>query len=369
MFQHIARAIAPGSSSIACLALVAVIGLAPTVSPAEIIKGKVVSNTNPVAGVRVGLYVDQAKGFQGDPAYRSDPTNATGEFRIEVPPGQYYLIASKVGEGPTRPGSGDYFAYYGGNPVMLDAGEEIDISVSVNPVIDIGERHTSGGIGIRGRVFADGKPLDRARVILYQDAATIFRGMGYASTFTTASGDFSFNLEPGSYYVLARKRVGEDRFGPLAAGDLFAYASDNPVEVVDGSYTVISMNAITKLEKPKADGAELSLGGTMKGGETSIEGMVRDQSGKPVAGIYVSAFRDSMMTAKPDFIARTGPDGRYMVNLSGGGEYFIGARNTLGGPAEKGDLLGRYNGNEDHSVVLKSGEKRNTIDIVVEKVP
>jgi hypothetical protein len=367
--MHATRAVLPVSSCLACLALTVLIGLAPTVARAEVVKGKVVSNALPVAGARVGLYVDQSKGFQGDPAYRSEPTSAAGEFRIEVPPGQYYLIASTVAEGRSRPGPGDYFAYYGGNPVMLDAGEEIDISVSVNPVIDVGQRRVAGGTGIRGRVFADGKPLDRARVILYQDAGTIFRGMGYASTFTTATGDFSFNLEPGTYYVLARKRAGEDRFGPLVAGDLFAYASDNPVEVTDGAFTMISMNAITKLEKPKTGGPELSLGGTMKGGETSIEGTVRDEGGKPVAGIYVSAFRDSMMTAKPDFIARTGPDGRYTLNLSGGGEYFIGARNTLGGPAEKGDLLGRYDGNEDHSVVLKSGEKRGAIDIVVEKVP
>ncbi len=286
-----------------------------------------------------------------------------------MPPGQYFLIARRIRKGGARPGPGDYFAYYGGNPVVLATGEEIDISVSVNPVIDVGQGRIGGGTGIRGRVFDDGKPLDRARVVLYQDAATIFRGMGYASTFTTGTGDFSFNLEPGTYFVLARKRAGEERFGPLAAGDLFAYAPDNPVEVEEGSYTVVSMNAITKLEKPKAGVAELSLGGTMKGGGTSIEGMVRDAAGSPVAGVYVSVFRDPMMIAKPDFIATTGPDGRYRVSLSGGGEYFVGARNTLGGPAVKDDLLGRFGGSGDHPVVLKSGEKRTAVDIVVERVP
>jgi hypothetical protein len=88
-----------------------------------------------------------------------------------------------------------------------------------------------------------------------------------------------------------------------------------------------------------------------------------------VAGVYASAFRDSMMTQKPDFISRiTSADGKYVINLSEGGEYFIGARNTIGGPAEKGDLLGRYAGSEDHSVNIKTGEKLKGIDITVETV-
>jgi hypothetical protein len=40
----------------------------------------------------------------------------------------------------------------------------------------------------------------------------------------------------------------------------------------------------------------------------------------------------------------------------------------MGGPAERGDLLGKYDGNEDHSVKMRTGEKRKGIDIVVEPV-
>jgi hypothetical protein len=76
-----------------------------------------------------------------------------------------------------------------------------------------------------------------------------------------------------------------------------------------------------------------------------------------------------MMIYKPDFISNlTGEDGAYTLTLAGGGEFFIIARNTLGGPAEKGDLLGRYAGNESHSVAVKPGEKLVGIDIVAEKV-
>jgi hypothetical protein len=354
------------------IVVLAAAGLFMTVAPAAaaVIKGKVVTEANPLEGAVVLLFSSQAVGFQGKPDFQSTPTPATGEFRLEVPAGRYFLIARKSATGlggELRPG--DYSSYYGGNPVTLGAAEQIEVGISCSPIVDVGAERISGGTGIRGRVFSDGQPLDRARVILYQDAETIFRGMGYASALSTKTGDFSFNLEPGSYFVVARKRSGEDRFGPLAAGDRFAFAHDNPVEVKDGQYTVISLNTITKLENPKVNAAELSLGGTIRAGETTLEGIARDAEGKPVAGLYISAYRDSMMTAKPDFISRmTGADGRYVLNLSEGGEYFIGARNTLGGPAEKGDLLGRYEGSEDHSVVLKTSEKKTGIDITVEKV-
>ena len=99
-----------------------------------------------------------------------------------------------------------------------------------------------------------------------------------------------------------------------------------------------------------------------------IEGTVRDAAGQPASGLWVAAYRDSMMISRPDFVARSRSDGGYAINLAGGGEYFVGARDTLGGPAEKGNLLGRYAGNEEHLVTIKAGEKLTGIDIVVEQV-
>ncbi len=56
------------------------------------------------------------------------------------------------------------------------------------------------------------------------------------------------------------------------------------------------------------------------------------------------------------------------IDLSEGGEYFVGARNTMGGPAERGELLGRYAGTEDHAVRLTPGEKLRGVDVVVDVV-
>ncbi len=157
--------------------------------------------------------------------------------------------------------------------------------------------------------------------------------------------------------------------GPLTDGDLFGFAHANPVKVEDGRYTIVHVNTSTKHIKVKEGGQDVTLGGTVKAGGTTISGVIMDNSGMPVANIFAAAYRDSMMTQKPDFISSpTGPDGVYTISLSEGGEYYIGARNTLGGPAEKGDLLGRYGGNEDHVVNLKTDEKLTNIDIVVELV-
>ncbi len=334
------------------------------------IRGKVNYEGKPLAGAFVYLYSGYEGGFGEGAAYKAGPTEEDGVFEVSAEPGSYYLIARKPVNGKDGAMAvGDFYAYYGGNPVKAEAGQEINIGINCSPIMDAGGAHIEGGTGIRGKVYSDGKPLGRARVTLYQDGETIFRGIGYASVLTNDSGDFAFNLSPGSYYVVARKRVGDDRMGPLAEGDLFAFAHSNPVEVADGSFTTVSMNAVTKLVKVKESGQEVTLGGTVKAGETVVSGKVTDTDGKPVKGVYVSAYRDSMMIYKPDFISGvTGEDGAYSITLSGGGEYFIMARDTIGGPAEKGDLLGRYAGNEDHSVILKDGEKMDGIDIVVETV-
>jgi len=334
------------------------------------IKGKVNSEGKPLGGAYVYLYSGYENGFSDGASYKAGPTGGDGLFEVKAAPGSYYLIARKPVNGKDgQVAAGDYYAFYGGNPVKVEDGEEINIGINCSPIIDAAGAHIEGGTGIRGKVYADGKPLGRTRVTLYQDGETIFRGIGYASMMTNDSGDFAFNLSPGSYYVVARKRMGKEGMGPLTEGDLFAFAHNNPVEVVEGSFTTVSMNAVTKLVKVKESGQEVTLGGTVKAGETVVSGKVTDKAGNPVKGVYVSAYRDSMMIYKPDFISPvTKEDGNYSITLSEGGEYFIMARDTIGGPAEKGDLLGRYNGNEDHSVILKDGEKLEGIDVVVEKV-
>lgn len=345
--------------------------VATTVAAADgSLKGKVSFRDKPLPGVVLQLWADWRGGFRGSPA-ASAPTAADGSFAITAPEGRYYVLLRAANSAlAAAPAPGEHFAFYGGNPVALAAGEGLSIGINAVTVIAPEQTSIPGGTGLRGRVFVDGAPLDRARVTVFQDGETIFRGMGYASALTTADGSFSFTIEPGTYWVVARKRIVDDKMGPLTAGDLFAFAPGNPVSVREGAFSVLALNAAAKqVNKVKDGGQEVTLDGTVKAGGTVVSGIVRDAAGKPAKGLYVGAYRDSMMIYKPDFISNlTGEDGSYTLTLAGGGEFFIIARNTLGGPAEKGDLLGRYAGNESHSVVVKAGERLVGIDLVVEKV-
>ena len=343
-------------------------GLAPAFA-AGTIQGKVSSQEKGLAGATVRLYAVAGERVTGKPDYQVDQTAADGSFSVQVAPGQYFLLAQKYAD-PANPGqAGDIFAYYGGNPVVVGEGETINMGLNATPIQPLAVKSKPGGTGIRGQVFADGKPLPRTRITLYIDTTTIFRGIGYASVITNDKGKFSFSLEPGEYYVIARKRQGKSKMGPLTDGDLFGFAYDNPIKVEEGHFTMVSVNASTKHVKVKKGGQDITLGGTVKAGATTISGVIRDKSGKPVANVYAAAYRDSMMTQKPDFISpRTGADGTYTITVSEGGEYYVGARNTLGGPAEHGDLLGRYAGNEDHMVTIDTDKKLSGIDIVVEPV-
>lgn len=334
-----------------------------------VVKGKVSLHDKPLEGASVSLYTDWKGGFRGVPAVQA-VTAADGSFSLSAPAGRSFVLVHKAAAGAGSPlAAGDLFAFYGGNPVTVAAGETMVIGITASAVIGVESPAAPGGTGIRGKVYLDGAPLDRARVTLYQDGDTIFRGIGYASGLTTADGSFSFNLEPGTYWVVARKRTSDDKMGPLAAGDLFAFAHANPVEVRGGSFTVISLNAAAKQLKVKETGQAITLDGTVRGGETFIKGVVKDPAGRPVRGVFVGAYRDSMMIYKPDYLSNvTGDDGTYTLTLGAGGEYFIVGRNTLGAPPERGDLIGRYAGSESNSVVVKAGDKLEGIDIVVEKV-
>lgn len=332
------------------------------------IQGKISYQEKGVAGATVSLYAVAGEKISGPADFEIAKSGEDGSFTIVAKPGSYFLVARKFKD-PAHPGAGDLFSYYGGNPVVIEEGKTITIGVNGAPILPVEKEWKTGGTGIRGRIFADGKPLGRTRVTLYQDAATIFRGIGYASAVTNDKGDFSFNLEPGEYYVIARKRIGEDKMGPLVVGDFFGFAHANPVQVQADRFTMININASTKQVKVKQGGQDITLGGTVTAGGTTISGVLRDKNGKPVANVYAAAYRDAMMTMKPDFISSpTGADGVYTISVAEGGDYYIGARNTIGGPAEKGDLLGRYAGNEDHVVHIATDEKLSGIDVVVEPV-
>jgi hypothetical protein len=183
---------------------------------------------------------------------------------------------------------------------------------------------------------------------------------------TDAQGKFTAQLVEGSYFVGAMKRKSGNEIGPPREGDLYlpVYGDKGKlmqVRVEKGSQTDIESNLIVApFVKPARQ---------LQDGVTAIEGTVRDATGKPVEGVLAFAFLKPSLVGKPLFVSeRTGKDGRYMLRVHDGGNYYIKIRETYGGGAPKGgDLVGGYGKDKPLPVTVKSGTTVNGIDITAQR--
>jgi len=214
---------------------------------------------------------------------------------------------------------------------------------------------------VSGIVFA---PVEGVFVYVYKEGADP-HGPAYLilPAPTGPDGEFSLELPPGVYTVVARRRANRENSGPLSGGDL----RSDPVTVRVGEGGAAPM---TLLMNRKED-AEMRAFHPPSEWSTAVAGTVRDADGRPVEGARVHVYTYVQMSERPKYVSeRTGPDGRYIVFLPKGGTYYLAARNRFGGPPRIGDLYGRYDeGSIDPTgVVVKEGTRREKIDITVFKV-
>jgi len=316
-----------------------------------VVSGKATFKDQPLAGVYVYLYREFPAKQSSEPGYTSEETGADGSFRLKVNPGSYYLLARK-GE--------EYFCYYGANPLNVLAGRELEVGLNLAAERTVNGQELMAGMtqgsGIRGLVYHEDQPLAGAQVMIYLNANSNFKGMGYDQRYTDQKGRFLFDLPEGTYYLLVRKRKSGQMAGPLVTGDYYAYFSGNPVEVVEGKYLDLAMSSVIKQDRLKAD----------QSGRTMISGQVQNEKQEPVAGVYVGAYLSNKVMGKPDFVSKlTSEDGRFELELPRGGRYYLMARNTYAGPPLSGDLSGWYQGSDDHGITVKDGEQISMIEITV----
>jgi hypothetical protein len=320
--------------------------------PTSVVAGKVTVQREPVAGVRVAAWPVAADSLAEPPPFQSAPTAADGLFRLDLPAGEYYLLAR----------GGGHFSYYGRNPVAVPPAGLAELNLGLVPEqAGAAPAAAETATGVAGRVVHDGAPLAGATVFVYTDLTSRLKGMGYTmSGPTDDSGAFELALPAGTYYLLARYRHGSGGFGPLRAGDFIGYFPGNPLTVRDGE---VAAAVIPALEVPeKVEQLESSLFG-----QTGIQGRILDRQGAPVKGVRAVLYADPKMLDRPLFVSRpTGDDGSFTLSFPYGGTYFLAARDTLGGAPAPGDLYGTYDGSADHSLRLKTGEVLRGIDIVVE---
>ena len=332
--------------------------------------GKITRETQPVSGARVLAYRSFADLGAHRNAAASETSGTDGSYRFSLPAGTYYLAAHGQ-EGPTDGPLpvGGLFSYHGSNPFTLTpaSSREVNFSLSRKTAVPGVKPGADPGSGtLSGIVTWEGKGVEGVQVKLFLDEESAFRGAGFAAAPPTDErGAFSFEYLPESaYYVIARKRDAGAGPGPLAEGDLFGYCVDNPIQVRGGTAVEIALELVSKgRDVGNADGYPRPSG-------TRIAGRITDGAGAIVRGVYAFAYEEKVMAhKKPAFISQEVDDqGRYVINLSRGGTFYVGARAAYGDSPGKGEWYGRFDGTPDHGVLVETGAIAEGIDIRVERI-
>jgi len=328
-----------------------------------VVSGKVTYLGQPVAGASVFAVREPEGAFSKPPASKPSMTDADGRFSLELPKGNFYIAATKKGTGTKDTlEPGDLYSFYGGNPVAVDPARpaEITLNLVVKPPLRPDTDTADGRGGVEGIVTYNGEPLDGVVLYVYLDANDYFHGMGYyMSPPTGVDGAFRLKMSEGTYYIIARKRRDGMRAGPLHEGDYFGYLDINPVVAHKGKVINVELPVVQKVEKASPGGQ----------GRTVMRGVIKDSHGNPVMGAYACLYKGADMVDRPAFVSKpTGPDGAFEVDVPLGGEFYLGARDTIGGPLEPGQLWGRYNGSPDHKVKLDTGSAVEGLIVTVDKV-
>lgn len=336
--------------------LLVILLLAVLIGPAwsAPLKGKATIDSEPVGGISISAYPVESLDFSKPAPHRIGPTGENGLFEMDLPQGEYYLLA----RGP------NLFAYYGRNPVSVPKEGLEKVNLLMVPDNLAGpEGPVEIETGIAGMVTDAGKPVPGAVVTVYPDLSSQLKGFGLGmSNPTDENGRFEMPLPAGNYYLVVRVRQSGMFAGPLRAGDKFGYLPANPVVVNEGQIARVQIPLIEVPEKVERYAASLF-------GSTRISGRILDADGKPVAGLRALLYDDSTMLNRPLYVSQpSDAEGRYVISFPKGGRYYLAARDQLGGTPGPGELYGRYQGTPDHSVRVRTGKHLEEIDLTVDEV-
>lgn len=358
---------------------------------AALVEGIVLSPKGPVADGSVAAYPDFPSLVADEKAIVSLAGEKPGEFRLELESGRYFLIARGTRDGR------NLYAYHGRNPVIISETYRWlpFFVVEAKAVVT-----TKGLPGIEGVVRFKGKPLAKGVVSVYFPEDAPFRGMGLLSNTLDADGRFRFDLDPGSYVIVARQHRSGANLGPLAPGDLYCFPAANPLQVLPSRTTNIEIPCYPRddlesfLDDDVLDprGRKESLrrsatrqdtplqgkdpfGGAWSKPPAVLAGLVMDTEGAPRPGLFVAAFpaggipffQMHVIRRKTEFMAITDDKGRYRLALDSGTYYLI-AREKVGEAPIPLEYYGLYEGNANHSITLEAGNLTANADIVVERI-
>lgn len=226
--------------------------------------------------------------------------------------------------------------------------------------------------GIKGIVVlkSNGEPVEKAFVYAYvgkiESRAASLGIIGvtdYVSHGSAADGSFNLDLPPGKYYVVARKRQSGANYGPLRPGDLYDHTLGLKAVVIRKGRYVKSRFKLRRLTEPLFfQGLTLTERVTNQG----IKGRLFDEEGNHLPGTFAMAYRNDDMYRLPDFASTvTDDDGFYILYLPKGGRYWLAARTYSMRVPDQGEPFARYEGSDDHSVLVKDNEFLTDVNMIL----
>jgi hypothetical protein len=344
--------------------------VAPLISYAVLIEGRVFTSSGPMEGAKVYAYRSYADISLNKPFLVSEPADADGIYKFQLPQGEYYLTARADKDGR------EFFAFHGNNPFAIRT-ENLWITMMVTEVRPPVYSH--GNDSVKGTVTYKGEAIKGGLISFYSPSNRSFRGMGVKTDKVMSDGTFNVALLPGKYVVIAKKTEGDNKIRPLKKGDLFCYYGQNPVEVKANDVITLEIECY-----PKGDRSSFVSAPVIKANDFlttedfintfryGIQGKVTDAKGMPVEGIYVAVYMDAKDLSvsvlqgnrNMQYSSRTDKDGNYFISIDSDGTFTIVARNTIGKPGE-GYLYGVYGGSEIRSISYKKGQMIENVDITV----
>lgn len=315
------------------------------------IQGRVAWRGELVEGVRVHAYRNIADIAAGRSLAVSQPVDVDGSYRLELEPGDYYLVARDF---DGEPKAGDHFCYYSGAPVRVTAGLLTNVGFNLIRIPEQRAPVKGDTSGIEGEILFEDELLERVYLYVYTDPSKGFKGPGYLIQ-PVEKGRFRLRLPPGDYWLLARKRALGGQFGPIEIGDYFNYYHGNPVRIAAGELHPIRIETITRLALLE-EGEKAPFRG--------LRGQVVGPAGQPLAGVRVFAYRSAEATGHPEaFSPATDEAGRFELPLSHDGPWHLVARQSFGGPASEGEWYGRH----EASLSLSAQDSVREVRIRVEQ--
>lgn len=327
----------------------------------EPLEGRVFFNERPFSGTVVSAYIESPETFLGNLAGRSEATGADGIFRLRLPAGSYYLVATKG-----KPGSDETYFGFRRRPlstgIVVSDGYYLQVVPRSTPKLE----ETTGGGAIRGHVLGPDGPVAGAMVFLYKDPQSGFRGPAdfalQGPEGTDGEGRFSMEIPDGDYYLIGLWRQGGRLRGPPRPGDLWGYFDGNPVTVRSGVTISLDLHMAPKLDPVKS--APVGI----RSGTTGIRGAVKSGSGEVPAGLFVYAVDkpDALLGGLPPYRTIVDDRGAFSLELPEGTFYLV-VRAALGGPPLKGEWFGIYGG-ETPAPVTVGKEIVEGIEIPLDQV-